>query len=62
MAYGNGSRVIRTCFLYYQTKKITLPLQGEQIPKNYAVKYLGVHLNKKLTWKTHIEQEKKRAI
>lgn len=33
-------------------------LNGEQIPNSNCVKYLGMHLDRRLTWKDHIKSKK----
>ena len=32
-------------------------MDGIQIPFSYSVKYMGVTLDYKLTWKTHVENK-----
>jgi hypothetical protein len=35
-------------------------LNGRPIPQNNAVKYLGLHLDRRLTWRTHIHAKRKK--
>ncbi|GBN06451.1 RNA-directed DNA polymerase from mobile element jockey [Araneus ventricosus] len=39
---------------FFQKKALKIILQGNNIPRSQETKYLGVYLDSKLTWKTHI--------
>jgi hypothetical protein len=34
-------------------------LNGRPLPQSHAVKYLGLHLDRRLTWKAHIQAKRK---
>jgi hypothetical protein len=45
----------------FTLKKRTCPpvyLNNKQLPQTDDVKYLGIHLDRKLTWRNHICEEK----
>jgi hypothetical protein len=47
----------------FTTRKRTCPpitLNNTQIPQEKSVKYLGVHLDRQLLWKVHIQKKKKK--
>jgi hypothetical protein len=47
-----------TNFTYKQNKKIQLDINGKPIPFVNEAKYLGMNLDVRLKWKTHIKKKK----
>lgn len=59
----NTLKTVATCFSLSNIKeKIKLTVNNQEIPLEETPTYLGVKLDKKLTWNPHIQQSEKRAI
>ena len=53
-------------FTYRKRNQFVIPtnkilLNGKEIRRDTSVKYLGIHLDQKLDWNTHIEEKTKQA-
>ena len=58
----NCLKTVATCFsLSNTTENIKLTINNQQIPQDDAPTYLGVKLDKRLTWNPHIKEMEKRA-
>ena len=58
----NSLKTIATCFsLSNTTENLKLTVNNQQIPQDDTPTYLGVKLDKQLTWKPHIQEMEKRA-
>jgi ribonuclease HI/uncharacterized protein YaaR (DUF327 family) len=58
----NTLKTVATCFSLSNTKeKIKLTVNNQEIPEDETPTYLGVKLDKKLTWNPHLQQSEKRA-
>jgi hypothetical protein len=51
---ANESKTTQVTFTLRREDCSPVCLNGKPIPKNEAVKYLGLHLDRRLTWRTHI--------
>lgn len=52
----------KSVHITFTTKHSTCPpvtLNNQPLPEKPEVKYLGMHLDKRLTWKTHLQKKKK---
>ena len=52
----------KSAHVTFTTRRETCPevsLNGQQIPQSEVAKYLGVHFDHRLTWKTHIFTKRK---
>ena len=58
----NSLKTVATCFsLSNNTETLKLTVHNQQIPQEATPTYLGVKLDKKLTWNPHIKEMEKRA-
>ena len=59
----NTRKTVATCFSLSNTKqKLQLTVNGQEIPEEETPTYLGVKLDKKLTWNPHIQESERKAI
>lgn len=54
----NASKSCHVTFTLNRSSCPPVKLNGDLIPQTNSVKYLGVHLDKRLTWRPHIEAKK----
>lgn len=54
----NTNKSVHVLFSLRRKECPSLYLNGNIIPKHDTVKYLGIHLDKRLTWKCHIQAKK----
>jgi hypothetical protein len=60
MAYEDKRDKIDTCYIHHEKEDMPLvTLNNTQIPQEKSVKYLGIHLDRQLLWKVHIQKKKK---
>ena len=58
----NSLKTVTTCFsLSNTTEKTKLTINNQQIPQEDTPTYLGIKLDKRLTWKPYIQEMEKRA-
>ena len=58
----NSLKTVTTCFSLSNTPEtIKLTINNQQIPQEDTPTYLGVKLDRRLTWKPHIKETEKRA-
>jgi hypothetical protein len=55
----NGTKSTHVTFTLKREDCPAVLLNGKHIPQNETVKYLGIHLDRRLTWKTHIFTKRK---
>ena len=52
----NASKTVYQFFLMrHKNDNSDLKINSQNLPKSESTKYLGVHMNNKLSWKTHME-------
>ena len=52
----NASKTVYQFFLMrHKNDNFDLKINSQNLPKSESTKYLGVHMNNKLSWKTHME-------
>lgn len=56
---ANNSKSVHVTFTLRKGDCPPVTLNGEQIPHSDNVKYLGMHLDRRLTWKSHIWTKRK---
>jgi hypothetical protein len=56
---ANESKSTQITFTLRRDDRPPVYLNGRPIPQNNAVKYLGLHLDGRLTWRTHIHAKRK---
>jgi hypothetical protein len=54
----NASKSVKVDFSLQPHPDIQLILDNDRIPTQPSVRYLGIHIDKKLTWKTHCDTKK----
>ena len=54
----NSEKTVKVDFALRPHKPLPIYINGSQIPIAVSAKYLGVHLDKKLTWKKHVLAKK----
>jgi hypothetical protein len=60
VAHASQWNQIDIRYLHSETGRCPVALlKGKHIPQEETVKYLGIHLDRRLTWKTHIFTERK---
>ena len=58
----NASKTVATCFSLSNTKEtFTLSINGKELPQEDTPTYLGVKLDRRLTWNPHIRTIEQRA-
>ncbi|CAK9827570.1 Probable RNA-directed DNA polymerase from transposon BS [Anthophora retusa] len=55
----NASKSAHIVFTYRRVPEVPIIMNGETIPTTNEVKYLGMHLDKRLTWKPHLTAKRK---
>ena len=56
---ANGTKSTHVTFTLKREDCPAVTLNGNRIPQDKTVKYLGIHLDRRLTWKTHIFTKRK---
>lgn len=56
---ANESKSVHITFTLKKTKCPTVSLNNRPVPQAVVVKYLGIHLDQRLTWQTHIFNKRK---
>ena len=56
---ANESKSTHITFTLWSGECPAVHLNGAIIPKGTTVKYLGIHLDRRLTWKPHIQRKRK---
>jgi hypothetical protein len=56
---ANGTKSTHVTFTLKRGECPVVLLNGKHIPQDETVKYLGIHLDRRLTWKTHIFTKRK---
>jgi hypothetical protein len=59
--FGINNKSAQIIFTTKFTECPPVMLNNEPVPMKNEVKYLGLHLDRRLTWKTHIKAKKTTA-
>uniref|UniRef100_A0A2A4K8E7 Reverse transcriptase domain-containing protein n=1 Tax=Heliothis virescens TaxID=7102 RepID=A0A2A4K8E7_HELVI len=57
----NVTKSVQITFTLRRGECPPVTMRGEQLPKKTSVRYLGLHLDKRLTWANHIKAKRKEA-